>query len=187
MGRCTECSCRTNVTRPRSQRISPRLEKRSIGTERAIFSCPRASCCGHSQPATLAMVTFDDYTIDLSQFMHAVSTMKRPRERTTAQLMAPDAKDRADPALFGHIRSELLDRLASPLYAFAGGLIAFAALGRGADDPPGARRCDRRSGSRVCRRAYARDRSHDPRRWRAVRRHLRMGDSASPLALAPWR
>jgi lipopolysaccharide export system permease protein len=76
-----------------------------------------------------AMVTFDDYTIDLSQFMHAVSTMKRPRERTTAQLMAPDVKDRADPALFGHIRSELLDRLASPLYAVAGGLIAFAALG----------------------------------------------------------
>ena len=75
------------------------------------------------------MVTFDDYTIDLSQFMHAVSTMKRPNERTTAQLMAPDPKDHADPALLGHIRSELLDRLASPLYAFAAGLIAFAALG----------------------------------------------------------
>ena len=80
-------------------------------------------------PGDSAMVTFDDYTIDLSQFMHAVGTMKRPRERSTAQLMAPDAKDRADPALSGHIRSELLDRLASPLYAVAGGLIAFAALG----------------------------------------------------------
>jgi lipopolysaccharide export system permease protein len=76
-----------------------------------------------------AMVTFDDYTIDLSQFMHAVGAIKRPRERSTAQLMAPDAHDRADPALLGHIRSELLDRLASPLYAFVGGLIAFAALG----------------------------------------------------------
>ena len=76
-----------------------------------------------------AMVTFDDYTIDLSQFMHAVSTMKRPRERSTAQLMAPNAKEQADPTLSGHIRSELLDRLASPLYAVAGGLIAFAALG----------------------------------------------------------
>ena len=80
-------------------------------------------------PGDSSMVTFDDYTIDLSQFMHEVSAIKRPRERTTAQLMAPDAKDRADPALFGHIRSELLDRLASPLYAVAGGLIAFAALG----------------------------------------------------------
>jgi len=76
-----------------------------------------------------AMVTFDDYTIDLSQFIHAVSTMKRPNQRTTAQLLAPNAKDRADPAMLGHIRSELLDRLASPLYAFAAGLIAFAALG----------------------------------------------------------
>ena len=55
--------------------------------------------------------------------------MKRPRERSTAQLIAPDSRDRADPTLLGHIRSELLDRLASPLYAVAGGLIAFAALG----------------------------------------------------------
>ena len=31
--------------------------------------------------------------------------------------------------MIGHLRSELLDRLASPLYAFAAGLIAFAALG----------------------------------------------------------
>jgi lipopolysaccharide export system permease protein len=74
-------------------------------------------------------VTFDDYIIDLSQFIHAVGAIKRPRERTTAQLMAPNAQDRADPALSGHIRSELLDRLASPLYAFVGCLIAFAALG----------------------------------------------------------
>ncbi len=76
-----------------------------------------------------AMVTFDDYTIDLSQFMQAVSSIKRPRERTTSQLWAPDDKDRSDPVLAGHIRSELLDRLASPLYALVAGLIAFAALG----------------------------------------------------------
>lgn len=76
-----------------------------------------------------AMVTFDDYTIDLSQFIRAVSSIRKPRERTTAQLMTPDERDRADPALIGHIRSELLDRLASPLYAFVGGLVAFAALG----------------------------------------------------------
>jgi lipopolysaccharide export system permease protein len=75
-----------------------------------------------------AMVTFDDYTIDLSQFSKAISTIKRPRERTTAELLAPDSKDQADPSLSGHIRSELLDRLASPLYALVAGLIAFAAL-----------------------------------------------------------
>jgi lipopolysaccharide export system permease protein len=76
-----------------------------------------------------AIVSFDDYTIDLSQFMVALSSVKRPRERSTLDLMRPDAKDQADPALAGHIRSELLDRLASPLYALVAGLVGFAALG----------------------------------------------------------
>jgi lipopolysaccharide export system permease protein len=76
-----------------------------------------------------AVVTFDDYTIDLSQFIRAAGSIKKPRERTTAQLIAPDANDAADPALAGRIRSELLDRLASPLYALVAGFIAFAALG----------------------------------------------------------
>src|SRR5208283_4885075 len=76
-----------------------------------------------------AMVTFDDYTIDLAQFSQAIATIKRPRERSTAELMAPSADDRADSSMTGHIRSELLDRLASPLYALVAGLIAFAALG----------------------------------------------------------
>ena len=77
-----------------------------------------------------AMVTFDDYTIDLSQFAHAVSSIKRPRQRSTGELLAPDPKDQADPAMAGHIREELLDRLASPLYALVAGFFAFAALGQ---------------------------------------------------------
>jgi lipopolysaccharide export system permease protein len=76
-----------------------------------------------------AIVSFDDYTIDLSQFMVALNSVKRPRERSTLDLMRPDAKDQSDPALSGHIRSELLDRLASPLYALVAGLVGFAALG----------------------------------------------------------
>ncbi len=76
-----------------------------------------------------AMVSFDNYTIDLSQFSQAIATVKRPRERSTAELMQPGAPDRADLGMAGHIRSELLDRLASPLYALVAGLIAFAALG----------------------------------------------------------
>ena len=39
-----------------------------------------------------AIVTFDDYTIDLSQFMRAVSAIKKPRERTTAQLLRPSLR-----------------------------------------------------------------------------------------------
>lgn len=76
-----------------------------------------------------AMVTFDEYTVDLAQFSQAIATVKRPRERSTAELMAPNPADSANASLSGHIRSELLDRLASPLYALVAGVFAFAALG----------------------------------------------------------
>ena len=120
-----------------------------------------------------AMVTFEDYTIDLSQFIHAVGAIKRPNERSTAQLMAPDARDRADPALLGHIRSELLDRLASPLYALVAGLIAFAALGE-ARHPAGARTCDCRRGPRVCCPSNSLNRGDDALRGRSIRRCIRL-------------
>jgi lipopolysaccharide export system permease protein len=74
-----------------------------------------------------AIITFDDYAIDLSQFIRKGDAVRRPRERTTWQLLAPDPRDQGQ--LAGQLRAELLDRLASPFYAFAAGLIAFAALG----------------------------------------------------------
>jgi len=76
-----------------------------------------------------AIVTFDSYTIDLSQFTPKEESSKRPRERGTADLMFPDPKDDSATRLAGRFRAELLDRLTSPLYAFAAGLIGFAALG----------------------------------------------------------
>lgn len=76
-----------------------------------------------------AIVTFDNYTIDLTQFTPKEETSKRPRERTTAELMALDPNDQSVRRFPGRFRAELLDRLASPLYAFAAGLIGFAALG----------------------------------------------------------
>jgi lipopolysaccharide export system permease protein len=76
-----------------------------------------------------AIVTFDDYAIDLSQFMQRGEGVKRPRERSTLQLVAPAANDSSTTRLAGRLRAELLDRLASPFYAFAAGLIGFAALG----------------------------------------------------------
>jgi lipopolysaccharide export system permease protein len=76
-----------------------------------------------------AIVTFDDYAIDLSQFMGKGDMTKRPRERATLALIAPDPKDESATRLAGRLRGELLDRLSSPLYAFAAGLIGFAALG----------------------------------------------------------
>jgi len=76
-----------------------------------------------------AIVTFEDYAIDLSQFIPKGDSIKRPRERDTLQLIAPDPNDASVTRLAGRLRAELLDRLASPLYAFTAGLVGFAALG----------------------------------------------------------
>ena len=76
-----------------------------------------------------AIVTFEDYTIDLSQFIARAEASRRPRERSTAELLSPDPSDPTLPRLAGRLRSELVDRLASPFYAFAAGLIGFATLG----------------------------------------------------------
>ena len=95
-----------------------------------------------------AIVTFDDYTIDLSQFMHKEQAAKRPRERTTAELMSSRPQGRVGPALGGQASRRTARPAASPLYAFAGGLIGFRRARRGAHDPAGPRRRDRRSDSR---------------------------------------
>jgi lipopolysaccharide export system permease protein len=76
-----------------------------------------------------AIVTFDNYTIDLTQFTPKDETSKRPRERTTAELMALDPNEDSVKRFPGRFRAELLDRLVSPFYAFAAGLIGFVALG----------------------------------------------------------
>ncbi|MFZ1965193.1 MAG: LPS export ABC transporter permease LptF [Roseiarcus sp.] len=76
-----------------------------------------------------AIVTFQDYAIDLSQFMRKGEAGKGTHEMTTRQLIAPDPKDPSAPRPDGRLRAELLDRLSSPFYAFAAGLVGFAALG----------------------------------------------------------
>jgi lipopolysaccharide export system permease protein len=76
-----------------------------------------------------AIVTFKDYTIDLTQFARQEETSRRPRERSTVELLAPDPKDDTMQRSAGRFRAELVDRLTSPFYAFVAGLIGFAALG----------------------------------------------------------
>jgi lipopolysaccharide export system permease protein len=76
-----------------------------------------------------AIITFDDYAIDLSQFIGKGDAIRRPRERTTWQLFAGDSRDPGQAQLAVQWRAELLDRFTSPFYAFAAGLIGFAALG----------------------------------------------------------
>ena len=76
-----------------------------------------------------SIITFDDYAIDLSQFMHKGDNIKRPRERSTWDLLDESPSDKAPPQMAGQLRAELFDRFTSPLYAFSAGLIGFAALG----------------------------------------------------------
>jgi lipopolysaccharide export system permease protein len=82
-----------------------------------------------AQGGDSAIVTFEDYTIDLTQFARQEDAARRPRERSTAELLSPDPKDETMSRLAGRFRAELVDRLSSPFYAFVAGLIGFAALG----------------------------------------------------------
>jgi lipopolysaccharide export system permease protein len=77
-----------------------------------------------------AMVVFDRYAFDLSQFAGGPSAVKYSiRERYLWQLMFPDPKDPMYLEQPGQYRAELHDRLIAPLYPLAFVVIAFAYLG----------------------------------------------------------
>jgi len=77
-----------------------------------------------------AMVAFDRYAFDLSQFAAGAQAIKYSiRERYLSQLMFPDPKDPLYIEQPKQFRAELYDRLASPLYPLAFTIIAFAYLG----------------------------------------------------------
>ncbi|HSV22997.1 MAG TPA: LPS export ABC transporter permease LptF [Xanthobacteraceae bacterium] len=77
-----------------------------------------------------AMVVFDRYAFDLSQFAGGAQAVKYSiRERYLWQLIFPDPKDQfyiEQPAQF---RAEMHDRLMGPIYPLAFVVIAFAYLG----------------------------------------------------------
>jgi lipopolysaccharide export system permease protein len=77
-----------------------------------------------------AMVMFDRYAFDLSQFAGGPQSVKYSiRERYLWQLMFPDPKDSFYIEQPGQYRAELHDRLVAPLYPIAFVVIAFAYLG----------------------------------------------------------
>ena len=77
-----------------------------------------------------ALVVFDRYAFDLSQFAGGASAIKYSiRERYLWQLMFPDPKDPMYVEQPGAFRAELHDRLIAPLYPLAFVVIAFAYLG----------------------------------------------------------
>jgi lipopolysaccharide export system permease protein len=77
-----------------------------------------------------AMVKFDRYAFDLSQFAGGPQAVKYSiRERYLWQLMFPDPKDQSYIDQPGQYRAELHDRLIAPLYPLAFLVIAYAYLG----------------------------------------------------------
>jgi lipopolysaccharide export system permease protein len=77
-----------------------------------------------------AMVVFDRYAFDLSQFAGGAQAVKYSiRERYLWQLLFPDPKDQFYIEQPGQFRAELHDRLMAPLYPLAFVVIAYAYLG----------------------------------------------------------
>lgn len=77
-----------------------------------------------------AMVVFDRYAFDLSQFAAGPQAVRYSiRERYLWQLMFPDPKDQFYIEQPGQFRAELHDRLIAPFYPLAFVVIAFAYLG----------------------------------------------------------
>src|SRR3569833_458606 len=77
-----------------------------------------------------AMVAFDRYAFDLSQFSAGPQAVKYSiRERYLWQLMFPDPNDSSYVEQPGQFRAEQHDRLIAPLYPIAFVIIAFAYLG----------------------------------------------------------
>ena len=77
-----------------------------------------------------AMVVFDRYAFDLSQFAGGAQSAKYSiRERYLWQLLFPDPKDQFYLEQPGQFRAELHDRLMAPLYPLAFVVIAYAYLG----------------------------------------------------------
>jgi len=77
-----------------------------------------------------AIVSFDRYAFDLSQFAGGPQAVKYSiRERYLWQLLFPDPKDPLYSEQPGQFRAELHDRLFAPVYPIAFVVIAFAYLG----------------------------------------------------------
>jgi lipopolysaccharide export system permease protein len=77
-----------------------------------------------------AMVAFDRYAFDLSQFAGGAQAVRySTRERYLWQLLAPDPKDQFYLEQPDQFRAELHDRLMAPFYPIAFVVIAYAYLG----------------------------------------------------------
>jgi lipopolysaccharide export system permease protein len=77
------------------------------------------------------IVAFDQNMLDISEFSPKDNAGKylRPREQYISDLISPDMNDKGTKNNYGRIRSELHDRLATPLYPLVFAFVAIALLG----------------------------------------------------------
>ena len=86
---------------------------------------------GEDPDKNVQIVAFDQNMLDLSKFSPKDTGGKdlRPREQYISELISPDMNDKGTKGNPGQIRSELHDRLATPLYPLVFAFVAIALLG----------------------------------------------------------
>jgi lipopolysaccharide export system permease protein len=86
---------------------------------------------GETADKGVQIIAFEQNMLDISELSPKDSDDKelRPRERYFSDLISPDAKTRANTHDYGQLRSELHERLATPLYPLVFAFIAIALLG----------------------------------------------------------
>jgi lipopolysaccharide export system permease protein len=87
---------------------------------------------GEDEDKAVQIVAFDQNMLDISEFSPKdnASNELRPRERSMGDLISPDVKDKAAIRNYGQLRSELHDRLATPLYPLVFVFVAIALMGQ---------------------------------------------------------
>ena len=156
--RCAACSCRTAAIPPISSRIFPKWARRSKRTARPTCCCRKAPTQRPERSGDSAIVTFEDYAIDLSQFMHRGEAVKRPRELTTLHLIAPDPNDASSPRHGRAVARRAARPSGQPVLRLRRRPGRFRRARRSANHPPGPRRRDGGRGARLCRLAHDRHR-----------------------------
>jgi lipopolysaccharide export system permease protein len=80
---------------------------------------------------SVQIIAFDQNMLDISEFSPKDDDNQelRPRERYIGDLISPDPNDKIVKAYYGQLRSELHERLSTPLYPLVFVVIAIALLG----------------------------------------------------------
>ncbi len=86
---------------------------------------------GEDKEKAVQIVAFDQNMLDLSEFSPKDNAGKdlRPRERYLSELISPDPDDKIAMRYAGQLRSELHERLSTPLYPLVFVFVAIALLG----------------------------------------------------------